>query len=91
MLLAFQAAMWGDHLTQGVGSHGSPCPGLCAFGLSGRIFFSPFKPKGYMFWAFQAFYLSLVAQCPLFTNERPERAASLSPGQATAGSDTLGV
>ena len=25
--------------TQGVVSLGSPCPGLCAFGLSGRIFF----------------------------------------------------
>ena len=31
VLMAFQAVP-----TQGVGSHGSPCPGLCAFGPSGR-------------------------------------------------------
>jgi hypothetical protein len=34
VLLAFQAVP-----TQGVVSRCSPCPGLCAFGLSGRIFF----------------------------------------------------
>ena len=39
-LLALQVAMeTGVYYTQGVGSHCSPCPGLCAFGPSGRILF----------------------------------------------------
>ena len=39
VLLALQAVMeTGVYYTQGVGSHGSPCPGLCAFGPSGRSF-----------------------------------------------------
>ena len=65
VLMAFQAVP-----TQGVVSLGSPCPGLCAYGLSGR------NGTGVMYPRIQ---------------QRPERAAPPSPGQATAGSDTLGI
>ena len=41
VLWAFQAVP-----TQGVVSRCSPCPGLCAFGLSGRILSISLKPKG---------------------------------------------
>ena len=43
------------------------------------------------FWLFWPLYSSPLILCSLFISERPERAASLSPGQATTGSDTLGI
>ena len=43
------------------------------------------------FWLFWPLYSSPLILCSLFISERPERAAPLSPGQVTAGSDTLGI
>ena len=64
MLLPFQGAKRDGHLTQGVVSLGSPCPGLCAYGLSGRngtVYITPRVSAhpvrlalGYVLLAFQA-------------------------------------
>ena len=54
--------------TQGVGSRCSPCPGLCAFGLSGRNSSKKFTPP-----------LSLWAKHTLHCPERPHERSKCSP------------
>ena len=93
MLLPLQGAIDDEYKTPRVSAHMVRLAlGYALLALQAVPFLCLFRFLLTMhFWLFWPLYSSPLILCSLFTSERPERAASLSPGQATTGSDTLGI